>query len=99
MLLEALAGHPDGILEVAVLAQLLGQLREEARARLLVQLLPELVDAGVAGHGASRRRRSQALPRGPGTDHAVGRRDSTYPDHDDSRKTPPCAVVIAARMA
>ena len=76
VLLQPLAGHADGVLELAVLAQLLRELREQTGARLLVQLLPELFDARVAGHGASERGRSQA-PAGPGTGHAVGRLDST----------------------
>jgi hypothetical protein len=53
MLLQPLARDLDRVLEVPVLAELLRELREQTRARLLVQLLPELVDAGVAGHGAS----------------------------------------------
>jgi hypothetical protein len=49
VLLQAVPGDADGLLEVALLPQLLGQLREEARAGILVDPLPEVVDAGVAG--------------------------------------------------
>ena len=58
---EAGAGHPDGLHELAVLAQLLGELAEQPGARLPVQALAELVDAGV-GHW---RQASTGWARGP----------------------------------
>jgi hypothetical protein len=49
MLLEAFASHEDRLGEVAVLAQLFGQLGEEAGPRIPLDPLPEVVDTGVAG--------------------------------------------------
>src|SRR2546426_1919655 len=44
MLLEALAADADGLFELALLAQLLGQLREEPGSRVLLETAPKLLD-------------------------------------------------------
>ena len=59
--------HPDRLGEVALLAQLLGQLGEEPRARLALDAPPQLVDAGI-GHEEfrlARPRASQEAAPGP----------------------------------
>jgi hypothetical protein len=48
VLLQAVPGDPDRLRQVSFLAQLLRQLREQAGARILVDPLPEVIDAGVA---------------------------------------------------
>ena len=62
VLAQAVARHPDRLPELAVLAQLLGELREQTRVRLLVEPLAQVVDAGVPGQEnvPSERRWSQA---------------------------------------
>ena len=54
---QALAGHTDGLRQVPVLANLLGELREEARTGFPFQLPAEIFDARV-GHLPHRQRKA-----------------------------------------
>jgi hypothetical protein len=49
VLLEPVPGHPYGLREVAVLAELFRELGEQAGPWILVDPLAEVVDARVAG--------------------------------------------------